>query len=73
MGVSHALNKEPSDAVHIKKFNVLEKINKIDYLQKLDDFHASFDIELTFTWLNWRIMEMLESGASDINEVDHEQ
>ena len=39
------------------KFNLLEMINKIDYLQPWDSFESHFDIELSFTWLDWLIME----------------
>ena len=62
VGLQHALNIEKLEVNIRNRFNVLHKINRIDYLQPLEDFHSSFDVELSFSWLNWRIMDMLEAG-----------
>ena len=54
------------------QFNLLDKISKIDFCQKWTELNSSFDIELTFTWLDWRIMDLLQSNldfeTNDISE-----
>ena len=37
------------------------------------DYHASFDIEMSYTWLDWRIMNLLELGQKEIEDVDEDQ
>lgn len=49
----HAIN------THDLKFNLLEKINKIDYLQNWKSKTAGFEIEMPFTFLDWNICEMI--------------
>ena len=63
----HALNTQN------QKFQLSQKINKIDYLQRMSDYDASFDIEMTYTWLDWRIMDLLNYGNLEISDVDEEQ
>lgn len=60
----HALNTQN------EAFELRQRINKIDYLQSMNDYQAGFDIEMTYTWLDWRIMDMLEYGDLEIDAVD---
>lgn len=39
----------------------------------MKDYHASFDIEMSYTWLDWRIMNLLELGQKEIRDVDADQ
>ena len=50
--ISHALNRKE------KGTKLLTKINKIDYLQAFSSFKSKFDVELSFFWLDWRILEL---------------
>ena len=65
--LSHAINTNNT------KFDLLPLINGVDYDQIHSDFHASFDISLSYTWLDWRIMDMLKKGVVNIEDVDEEQ
>ena len=38
----------------------------------MSDYDASFDIEMTYTWLDWRIMDLLNYGNLEISDVDEE-
>ena len=51
--LEHAVNM--GDKTH----RILEKINKIDYTQSWGHQESSFDVELSFTWLNWRISDLI--------------
>ena len=54
--------------------DILTNINKIDYLQSWDDRMSSFDVELSFTWLDWRIGELLINDADfNIENLSYEQ
>ena len=56
-----------------KKYNLLENIFSIDYLQPWDDVLARFDTEVTFTLLNWRIIDKLVADSSfDLENTDVE-
>ena len=56
------------------KFKILENITKIDYNQKWNSAVSSFDIELSFTWLDWRIIEQLIQDESfNLENVETEQ
>ena len=60
--------------MHQENFNILTKINTIDYLQKWGDQYSSFDVELSFTWLDWRILElMIQDDKFNIENVEIEQ
>ena len=49
-------------------------INKIDYSQPWGHFMSSFDVELSFTWLDWLIMEQaIYEPNFDLREIDPEQ
>lgn len=57
-----------------KSHQILEKINKIDYSQSWEEQNSGFDIELAFTWLNWRIMDLVISDPNfDLENTDKEQ
>ena len=60
--VSHALSLNNSN------FKLLHQINKIDFGQKWTDQNAGFDVELSFTWLDWRIMDILQSKIDFVTE-----
>ena len=60
--------------LHDKKYNLLEKIQNIDYMQHWGKSSSSFDIQLSFTWLDWRILEQLIHDESfDLGNVETEQ
>ena len=64
----HALNLKDYD------FKLLYQINKTDFGQKWTDQNASFDVELSFTWLDWRILELIVSDEIfNVENVDTEQ
>ena len=44
-------------------------INGIDYLQHLRDFDSSFDVELSYTLLDWRIMDLLDYAKLEVEDV----
>ena len=48
-------------------------ITSIDYLQDVRGKNASFDVELSYTYLDWRIMDLIDYGKLEIEEVDEEQ
>ena len=50
-GVLHALNLQD------EKFELLNVINGVDFLQHWGQPNSSFDVELSYTWLDYRIME----------------
>lgn len=67
-GLQHALNTGNSD------FKLLQMINKIDYLQPWGHYMSAFDVELSFTWLDWKIMEQAMNEPNfDLREIDPEQ
>lgn len=49
VNLQHALNLKQED------YNLLTAINSIDYLQDWDNIESSFDIQLSYTWLDWFI------------------
>jgi len=52
---------------------ILTRISKIDYLQEWDNYMSKFDIELSFTWLDWQIMELeINDDTFHIENVDDE-
>ena len=55
--LSHAINTKNTS------FQLLHQINKIDFKQRWNDQNSSFDVELSFTWLDWRIMDIVQSNA----------
>ena len=44
-----------------RRHRILERINRSDYAQEWDGQDSSFDVELSFTWLNWRICDLVIS------------
>ena len=41
----------------------------MDYLQDLKSKDSSFNVELTYNMLDWRIMDLLDQGKLEIEEV----
>ena len=39
------------------------------------DYHASFDIEMSYTWLDWRIIDLIIDPDVDVqlDDVDEDQ
>ena len=63
----HALNQKDHH------YNLLSKIYRIDYLQEWGELGSSFDVQMSFTWLDWRIMELIAGEtAFDVNSIDDE-
>ena len=54
--VQHAINTGNTN------FNLLEQINSIDYLQDWSRHTSSFDVQLSFTVLDWLIADLVNSG-----------
>ena len=48
-------------------------ITQVDFLQDIKGKNASFDVELSYTYLDWRIMDLIDYGKLEIEEVDEEQ
>ena len=49
-------------------------INKIDYRQDWGNQNSSFDVELSFTWLDWNIMDIFNSKSSfEIDDFSESQ
>ena len=49
-------------------------LNTIDFRQEWGDPMSSFDVELSYTWLDWRIMELIISNPNfNIDNIDAEQ
>ena len=58
-------------ATEDKKFNILEQINKIDYSQDWNSQYSNFDVEMCFTWLDWRIADLVTQKENfDLKRVD---
>ena len=55
VSLTHAINLKDPD------FKLLHQISRTDFGQKWDDQNAGFDVEMSFTWLDWRIMDILRS------------
>ena len=56
------------------EFSLLSNINRIDYNQPWNDQVASFDLELSYTMLDWLICEMeINDGNFSLPDVDLEQ
>ena len=70
INLTHALNRENPE-----NFQLLPQINKIDYSQPWTDQNSSFDIENSFTWLDWRIIDRVEDPELDfeIDDIDSKQ
>lgn len=69
--LTHALNLKKLDK-NLNNFKLLPLINKIDFTQPWTDPNSSFDIENTFTWLDWRIIDRVEDPELDfyIDNID---
>ena len=49
-------------------------INKIDYLQAFGNIKSKFDVETSFTWLDWRILELeIHDEVFNLQDVETEQ
>ena len=65
--LQHALNLKHD-------YNLLASINSIDYLQDWDAVHSSFDIQLSYTWLDWFIAEkVITDDLFQLERIDEEQ
>ena len=69
--LTHALNLKNLDK-NLNNFKLLPLINKIDFTQPWTDPNSSFDIENSFTWLDWRIIDRVEDPEIDfyIDDID---
>ena len=63
VGVQHSLNTQ-NESLRIRNL-----INRMDYLLNIKDKDSSFNVELSYTMLDWRIMDLLDHGKLDIEEV----
>ena len=39
----------------------------------MEDYQAGFDIQKSYTWLDWRIMNLLETSQIEVSDIDEEQ
>ena len=71
VNLTHALNRKNAAG----DFKLLPLINKIDFTQSWTDPNSSFDIENSFTWLDWRIIDRVEDPELDfyIDDIDSAQ
>ena len=60
VGVSHALN------THNDNLRIRNLINRVDYLQNMKEKDSSFNVELSYTMLDWRTMDLLDHGKLEI-------
>jgi len=44
----------------------MSKINKINYSRPWTSENGKFDIELTFTWIDWRIIDLIIDPEEDV-------
>ena len=51
----------------------MKQINKINYAKPWNSQESSFDVELSFTWLDWRIVELVLSSEVDIEIEDMDE
>ena len=66
--MQHAVNTGNS------KFNLLEQISRIDYLQSWEGHSSSFEVELSFTTLDWFIADLVNSAEPySLSTVDEEE
>ena len=57
-----------------RDFNVANLINRVDYLQKWDSKMSSFDVELSFTVLDWLIADkIIYDKDFSVDDVETEQ
>ena len=70
MHLLHAMNRD-----NPMKLNPLSLINKVDYTQSWFHKKSSFDIENSFTWLDWRIINKFEEPETgfSIEDIDQAQ
>ena len=67
--LQHAINtKKPN-------FKIQQLINKINYTRSWGGQDGIFDIELSFTWLDWRITDLIIDPDFDVelDDVDIDQ
>ena len=76
VGLLHAMNlglkvyKEKMG----KSFNILSLINTVDYCQSVDENTAKFDVELSYTILDWQIAEqVIKNPLFLLEDVEEEQ
>ena len=68
VNTQHAVNTGKKD------YNLLREINSIDFKQKWGDHSASFDIQMSFTWLDWYIADkLLKDDTFNLDNMDIEQ
>lgn len=53
-------------------FNLLENIFGIDYMQPRLENMSRFDAEVTFTLLDWKIIDKLVATTFDLDSLDKE-
>ena len=69
VNLTHALNMGRKD------FNPLHQLNTIDYTQPWTLYDSSFDVEMSFTWLDWRIINKVIDPRINVHfgDIDEEQ
>ena len=66
--LQHAVN------LHRKDFNILSCINTVDYAQPWSFHQSSFDVQTSFTFLDWYIADLIIADKSfNIENIDKEQ
>ena len=52
-----------------KRYKIRESFHRMDYAQEWNGMKSSFDCELSYTWLDWRIQDTI-NGSPDFRMVD---
>ena len=66
--LQHAIN------LKVKDFNLLTQISSVDYDQPWLDQQSHFDVQLTFTWFDWFISELvLKDRDFKLKDTDPKQ
>jgi hypothetical protein len=55
-------------------FNLLSQINSVDFTQVWGHQESSFDVQLSFTWLDWYISDLvIRHDTFNLENIDAEQ
>ena len=77
--LSHAINiaripkNQATDEDLIQEFDILQQFNRMDFSQPWNKQNSTFECELSFTWLDWRIADTLDAAPDfQITDIDEE-
>ena len=71
---SYKVDSQHSVNLGRQNFNLLNHINSVDFKQNWGDQESSFDIQLSFTWLDWYISDLvIRDDTFNLENIDVEQ